>query len=261
MRKRPFKIVVVVLWCFLVAIGLFGFWLSNQYVVPIMMYHSVNQEINPQVNIIHPVHFMQQIAYLKENHYHVISLAELVEAIEFNRPLSPKSVVITFDDGYQDNYTYAFKILKQYGFPATIFVVTGQIGKEGYLTWEQLREMEKNGLTIGSHTQTHSYLPELSSEEQMKEMEGSKRILEKQLGHRVNFLAYPTGGFSEQMKEAVRKAGYQAACTTNRGYNRLNQDVYELKRIRFGDEDNADIILFFKLSGFYNAFKRPKAPY
>jgi len=260
--KRPFKIIVIILWCILVAIGLFGFWLSDQYVVPIMMYHSVNYEKNLEVNTIHPVNFTRHMEFLRRNHYNVISLDELVKSMEQSKSLPPKSVVITFDDGYRDNYTYAFKTLKQYGFPATIFVVTDEIGKEGHLTWKQIREMGKNGITIGSHTRTHAYLPDISKEEQMEQIEGSKRILEKRLGHRVNFFAYPTGGFSEQIKGIVKEAGgYRAACTTNRGYSRLNKDLYELKRLRFGDEDNSDMILFVKLSGFYSTFKQAKAPY
>jgi len=259
--KRPFKIIVIVLWCSLVFLGILGYWLSDRRVVPIMMYHSVNQQINPEVNTVHPPNFVRHMEFLKKNHYHVVSLSDLLEAIQGNKSLPNKSVVITFDDGYRDNYTYAFKTLKQYGFPATIFVVTGEIGKENYLTWPQLREMEKNGITIGSHTQTHAYLPQIGQAEQVEQIEASKQVLEKRLRHRVNFFAYPTGGFSEKIKEIVRKAGYKAACTTNRGYNRLNKDVYELKRIRFGDEDNLDMILFVKLSGFYNIFKQAKSPY
>jgi len=259
--KRLLKIIIIILWCILVVIGLFGFWLSDQYVVPIMMYHSVNYEKNHEVNTIHPVNFAHHMEFLTRNHYNIIGLDELVEAIDHNKPLARKSVVITFDDGYRDNYTYAFKILKQYGFPATIFVVIDEIGKEGYLTWKQIREMKKNGITIGSHTRTHAYLPDISKEDQVEQIEGSKRILEKRLGRRVNFFAYPAGGFSEQIKGMVRESGYRAACTTNRGYSRLNKDLYELKRFRFGDEDNLDMILFVKLSGFYSTFKQSKAPY
>jgi len=252
---------VIILWFLLAIGGVFGLWLSDRHVVPIMMYHSVNYETQKNVNTVHPQNFARHLEFLKKNHYQVISLPELVQAIAAHKPLPRKSVVITFDDGYEDNYTHAFPLLKRFGFPATIFLIADEIGKAGYLTLEQIKEMEKAGVTIGAHTRTHAYLPELSVDRQLEEVTGSKKILEKKLGHPVEHFAYPNGGFSEQIKILVREAGFKAACATNRGYDRLNQDRYELKRIRFGDEDDSDIILFTKLSGFYTTFKKIKSPY
>ena len=93
------------------------------------------------------------------------------------------------------------------------------------------------------------------------EIVDSKRRLEEEIGVRVAHFAYPTGGFDEEIKEMVKQAGYDSACTTNRGYDRFNRDLYELKRVRFSDQDNRVDYLWMKLTGFYNLFRQAKNPY
>jgi peptidoglycan/xylan/chitin deacetylase (PgdA/CDA1 family) len=180
---------------------------------------------------------------------------------ERREPLPRKSVVITFDDGYTDNYDHAYKILKKYGYPATIFVPSDLVNNEGYLNWVQMRKMINNGITIGSHTRRHAYLPDLSIEEQWDEIAASKKILETNLGVAVDYFSYPIGGFNDAIKQLVKKAGYKGATATNRGYDRLNKDVFELNRIRFSDKDHRIDYLWMKLSGYYNLFREAKAPY
>jgi peptidoglycan/xylan/chitin deacetylase (PgdA/CDA1 family) len=239
----------------------FVFWLPGRYVVPIIMYHQVTYTEVSQPNWVNPENFEWQMAYLKNQGYHVIRLSDLVDATVAGRRLPVKSVVITFDDGYENNYTNAFKVLKKYGFPATIFVASDKVGQKGRLTWGQMKEMMASGIDIGSHTRTEMYLPDASVEQQREEIEISKNVLETNLGKTVEHFAYPIGGFSGTIKEIVRNAGYASACTTNRGYDRTNRDVYELNRIRFSDKDNRWDYLWIKLSGYYNLFREGKNPY
>ena len=153
----------------------------------------------------------------------------MIQGIKANRVFSKKTAVITFDDGYDDVYTNGFRILKEYGFPATAFVLPDLVGREGYMTWAQLRDMRGSGLiAVESHTLSHTYLPEVSEDAQRREISGSKRAMEKAMGGEVKYFAYPVGGFTDSVKAMVQEAGYEAACTTNRGFNRLNKDVYAL---------------------------------
>lgn len=245
----------------IVIIGGFLFWLSGHYVVPIMMYHNVDFTEELKSNTVSPQNFERQMAYLKDHRYHVLSFDELVQLTVSSQPLPRKSVVITFDDAYEDNYIYAFEILKKYGYPAIIFSPSDLIGQKGHLNWKQVSEMIKSGITFGSHSRFHTYLPDLSVEKQRDEIIRSKKILEEHLGMAVDYFAYPIGGFSESIKQIVKEAGYKGAAATNRGYDRFNKDVFELNRIRFSDKDDRNDYLWIKLSGYYNLFRATKNPY
>ena len=258
-RFRKFLLGCVVL--FIMITGGFLFWLSGHYVVPIMMYHNVDTTDVRKANTVSPQNFQRQMAYLKDHGYRVFSFSELVKSVTSDEPLPKKSVVITFDDAYEDNYTHAFEILKEYGYPAIIFAPSDLIGLVGHLNWDQVEEMAKNGITFGSHTRHHSYLPDLSIQQQREEIFGSKRLLEERLGVAVDYFAYPIGGFSESIKQIVKEAGYKGAAATNRGYDRFNRDIFELNRIRFGDKDDRNDYLWIKLSGYYNLFRAAKNPY
>ncbi|VAX37274.1 hypothetical protein MNBD_UNCLBAC01-398 [hydrothermal vent metagenome] len=255
--KRFFLIFFTI---FIVSSSGFLFWVSSHYVVPIMMYHNVNYTDEPKPNTVSPENFARHMAYLRENGYHVMSMDEFVQMTTEGRKFSRKSVVITFDDGYEDNYSYAFDILQKHQLPAIIFIPSDLMDAKGYLYWGQIQEMVENGVDFGSHTRFHKYLPDLSFEEKRDEIVESKKILEENLGVEIKHFAYPIGGFSEQIKRLVKEAGYQSASATNRGYDRKNEDVFELNRIRFGDKDS-DFVLWAKLSGYYNLFRSLKSPY
>lgn len=239
----------------------FAIWLYDKHVVPILVYHHIDAKGYHDLNVVSPESFEKQMLYLKENQYQVISFDELVKAIGQNKRFSRKTVVLSFDDGFEDNYT-AFKILKKYGFTAIFFLPTDIMNTEGFLTWDQIEEMVKAGMEIGSHTRGHVYLPNYPDFEKVKdEITDSKRVLEEKLGIRIDYFCYPNGGFSEEIKSIVKKAGYQGACTTNRGQGRLNKDVFELKRIRVKDKDTGGFSFLAKLSGYYNFFRKLRAPY
>ncbi len=243
---------------FIAVVTTLGFliWIQNQYVVPIMMYHSVSLADESPLNVVSPKSFANQMEYLKKHEYKIISLDDYVERNKAKKEFPHKTVVITFDDGYRDNYKNAFPIIKQYHFPVTIFLISDYVGVNlNLLTWNQVKEMAHDGIEFGSHTRHHMYLPEATDEQLKDEIIDSKRIIEEHLNKPVNYIAYPSGGFSEQIKGIVALAGYKAALTTNRGYDRYNIDLYELSRIRINNGDNG-IILWFKLSGYYNLFRK-----
>ncbi len=246
----------------LVLLSGFAVWLPSQYMVPILMYHHVgdNPRSKSQASMVSPENFARQMKYLHDHRYHVMSLDELVTAIAQKRDLPRNSVVITFDDGYENNYTRAFPVLRQYGFPATIFLISDLVGEEGYLTWEQIREMQAAGLSFGSHTRRHPFLPVLDDASARDEIINSRKILEEKLGQPVLYLAYPSGGYNEKIEQITREAGYKGAVTTNRGFARLNRDVYALKRVRFVNKSSRWPTIWLQLSGYYNVFRQPRDP-
>ena len=234
----------------------FSIFVKDKYSVPILMYHHVSSANNANMNNVTPGAFLQQMKYLQSHGFKVISLDALVTALTEHQTLDRNSVVLTFDDGYINNYTEAYPILKELGYPATIFMVSDLVGTPGYMKWDHLKEMMRHGITIGSHTRHHAYLPEVYANDIVEEIGGSKKILEEGLGQRVDYFSYPTGGFTQEIKEKVKQAGYKGACTTNRGDD-ADEDVFELRRIRI-NTDESNFSLWAKLSGYYNAFRKPK---
>jgi peptidoglycan/xylan/chitin deacetylase (PgdA/CDA1 family) len=215
--------------------------------IPILMYHKVNPD--PGTGgyglRVRPRDFAGQMAYLARNGYQPVTLSDLADHSEKGRPLPPKPVVITLDDGYLDNYTYAYPILKKYRFTATVFVVAGTVGgindfdyragkqpKNKMAGWPQLKEMAEGGIAIGAHTVRHPRLADLSPAEMKSEIEGSKRILEKKLNRPVEAFCYPYGSYNETVTGLVRESGFRAAVTTVQGLGRFDREPLALKRIR-----------------------------
>jgi peptidoglycan/xylan/chitin deacetylase (PgdA/CDA1 family) len=240
----------------------YAFWLRDRYVVPILTYHHVGIPSGTKwrLNTVSEKSFDYQMNFIKRHGFQVISFDDLVEGIKKGHEFARNTVVIQFDDGYEDNYTYAFPILKKYDFPAMVFLVSDKIGTPGFLTWDELKEMEKYNFLAGAHTRHHVYLPREDLDQAQDEISGSKKIIEDHLGHEIDYFSYPSGGFTEYIKRMVKEAGYKAAVTTNRGKDRFNMDLYELKRIHMNNTDDhySGLILWFKLSGYYNLTRQLK---
>ncbi|MBC7327429.1 polysaccharide deacetylase family protein [bacterium] len=199
--------------------------------VPILMYHHVR--IPPpqakrleKILTVTPSDFFQQMNALYQAGYRTISLNQLFEK------KWEKRFIITFDDGYKDVIQEAYPILESFGFKATIFVITNEIGKPGHLDWWDIKFLESQGWEVGSHTVSHQNLCHLSMQNQWKEIYQSKVILEKALGHKVYFLSYPAGRFNEQVINLVKMAGYKGAVSTLPGRENKIEDIYKLKRVR-----------------------------
>lgn len=258
MKKLTKRIKKIVLFGFIIGIVAFIFLRHFFYEVPILKYNRIAAYC-PQTPLIcvSPEIFQKQMDFISRYGYKVISLKELVNALSKKQTLPHNAVVITFDDGYEDIYRNAFAVLKKNRFPATVFVITDFVGKEKFLSWEQLRQMQGQGIDIASHTKTHSYLPDTVDEQRLwNEIFESKKELENQIDRPINLFSYPTGGYNYKIIDFVRRAGYIAACTTNRGRYHLNPDIYALRRIKMTNHSDNLFVMWIKLSGIYNLFRR-----
>ena len=182
----------------------------------VLNYHQIANNPTPLSIAIND--FDAQMKFLADSGCVTITPDELYAGINGEIELPPKPVLVTFDDGYLDNYTNAFPILKKYGLRATIFIIPAFTSVyPGYMTWEQLKEMEENGITIESHTLTHPKLEALPDDEIRVELLNSKNLLEENLGHPVEFLAYPTGTYNLHIAGLAQDAGYKGAFTIKYG--------------------------------------------
>jgi len=263
LKKRKWLLIIALVF---LAIACF-FLISSGYTVPILMYHSIGYREGSF--FVTPENFNRQMEYIKKKGYEVITLDRLVRSIRDKEPLKRNKVVITFDDGYRDNFKYAYPVLKKFNFSATVFLVTDFMGRyfEGsgneFMKWDEVSAMSKGGISFGGHTKTHLDLGLIKDEARaFAEIAGSKKAIEDRIGTPADFFCYPSGAFNEAVKELVARAGYKGACTTNRGFTKFNRDVYELKRIKVTNSDTHKPFSFWaKLSGYYNIFKKGKKPY
>jgi len=187
----------------------------GEYSIPILGYHGLGDQ-SATAYYIYPENFTKQMQWLKDNGYHVISMDKLFDGLNGKTKLPFKPVVITFDDGNITNYTIAYPILKKFHYPATFFVISGVTGSDpDRMNWEQVKEMAKHGMTIGSHTVNHDNLAKMKLGPARAEIIDSKKAIEDKLGVEVKYFSYPNGGYKNRDME-VKDAGYVAAFTTHR---------------------------------------------
>lgn len=248
--------------------------------IPVFMYHHVSPHKGDMVSVTPDV-FESQMQFLNEKGYKTLSAEELVRFMQSDiampRPSFPFSanigeqkglqenaVAITFDDGYLDNYIFAFPILKRYNIKAVIFVVIDWVeeaskgqgvrvkgqevilpfhheGKEliakgqshkVIMNWDMIKEMQESGLVeFYSHTMSHSKCSELSDEKLIRELEGSKKVIEQRLSKPCQYLCWPKGSYNISSVEIAKKAGYTALFTTKRGVIKASSDRFCIERI------------------------------
>ncbi|MFC1548778.1 polysaccharide deacetylase family protein [Candidatus Omnitrophota bacterium] len=254
------KILAILLILAVALVSFYLFYMRPRRVMPILMYHAINNDTGSTLNVT-PGNFSRQMEFLYDKGYDVISLDELVGHIREGKGFKGRTVVITFDDGFEDNYLNAFPALSKYKMPATIFLITGYVeSREGYLNWDQVKLMMENGIDFGGHTVNDIYLPAVEDTKRLwEEISGSRETIREKTGKAAEYFCYPIGGFNERIKDVVKKSGYKGACTTNRGADRYNKDVYELNRIKVTNSDtNKPLHFRAKLSGCYNLFRKLK---
>lgn len=205
------------------------YWTGKRLFIPVLTYHQINDTHNSMT--VQPADFEKQLQYLKNQGYTSVTLDEVANYFNGEGELPQKPIVITFDDGYEDNHRIAVPLLREYGFNAIIFVITDNIGKPGYVTWEQMKAVQERAISIGSHSMTHADLTKLDAEELAKELRNSKTSLEKGLGTSVDYIAYPYGRFNNQVVTAVQNADYKGACSSKVGVNLKGDNLYTLRRI------------------------------
>lgn len=195
--------------------------------VPILMYHAVSDDIWGTADLfVSPAEMEKQLAYLQENGYTTITFEDFPRIDEIEKP-----ILLTFDDGYRDNYTELFPLLQQYEAKATIFVITDAIGNDLYLTQEMIAEMSESGLvSIQSHTNTHPDLSSLNEEDTRREMADSKVKLMRITGKEPFVLCYPTGKYSETTLKVIGDY-YAYGLKMNGGVYNTSDDEYRVNRI------------------------------
>lgn len=198
--------------------------------LPVLMYHSISTIPNNSLGV--PVEqFSEEIRWLRQHNYHSLSLEQFYQAIAHQAPVPENPILLTFDDGYADNYLAAWPILKQNGFTATFFIITNSVGP-GMMTWDQLSDLVRQGNSIGSHTIHHFDLATLSYQQQETELAGSKQIIENHLAISEMALCFPSGKYNKTTLSLMPKVGYQLGFTTQPGKVHLGDDLLTLKRIR-----------------------------
>jgi len=223
----------------------------------ILSYHSIGDHpADPYA--VRTEDFANQMAYLAER-FTVLSMDQLADRLGEEKPLPPRAVAVTLDDGYRDSYTQAYPILARLGIPATIFLPVGLIGSHTsvravdsmiqaeFLTWDQVREMDSGALVaFGSHTMSHVSLTRLPSSELEYELARSKAELEAQIGRRVPGFAYPYGtvrDFNPEMARAVAAAGYSWAVTGVSGVNHRRSSLFTLRRTKIESDINMSVFV------------------
>lgn len=209
---------------------------SARAAIPILMYHYIRDYNNPNdksgiMLSVSTSNFDQQMNYLSTHGYTPITLDTLA-AIYANQAAAPaKPVVITFDDGYIDFYTNAFPILRKYNFHSVAFIPTGLIGSGGQMNWDQIKELQRSGLvSFEAHTIFHAYLPHISYQQMIKELQESKNTLQSQTGIVANFVAYPYGASNGTVIKAAQTLGYIGGIGT--WFGKANGITMNMPRVR-----------------------------
>jgi peptidoglycan/xylan/chitin deacetylase (PgdA/CDA1 family) len=205
--------------------------------VPILVYHHVSQTISEgspglrRLTVTAEV-FAQQMQYLQDNGYHVITFSDLADFFEKSKELPNLPIVISFDDGWATQFEYALPSLEKYHYSATFFVVTDYIGRPGFISWSQLQTLLTDGMRIGSHSRSHPRLSKITDSAKLwDEIYNSKTILETQLEAPVEEFAYPYGSYNVKAAAVVKAAGYRAGRGCCSGIAHTSRDVFTLKAI------------------------------
>lgn len=206
--------------------------------VSVLMYHMIGDE-QGNAAVMTEANLRIQMNYLRDHGYHPITMQELYDYVTKGAPLPEKPVCITFDDGYLDSYTIVYPLMKEYGFPWTLFLITDDVGKPyNRMTWDQLKEMaNSHAVTIASHTLSHPKLHNLATRaEKEKEIVEANKALKYQLGIDNVWLAYPYGDYDDEVIDICKKAGIKMAVTTDAGRVHVGSFPYDLKRAYIGND-------------------------
>lgn len=212
--------------------------------VPVLSYHKLSESESDPMTVTRKA-FRSQMQFLKDKGYYVATLDEFFDFLDFKRDLPEKSVVITFDDGWRSLYEIGFPILREYGYPATLFISTAMItGSSKTLSWDQIREMAEGGIDMQCHTVDHRNLSTFREDESFleyyedleRELSRSTEAIEKKVGRDVRYLAYPYGATSHLVIALLKKLGYRGALTVTRGPNPFFAPNYRVQRsMIYGD--------------------------
>lgn len=218
--------------------------------LPILMYHYLSAP-PPGADAyrtdlsVPPDRFAEHLDHLLAAGYTTVSLYDLVAYLTRGVPLPEHPVILTFDDGYRDNYTNAFPLLVERKMTATFFVVSDFLDEERpeYLTWDMAREMLAAGMSIESHGRNHFSLEDKDTDYLVWQALGSLETIEFELGTRPRFVSYPAGDYDQNTIAVFHSAGYWGGVTTVQGMTHRGDQLFELERIRVRNTTRADELL------------------
>lgn len=244
---------------------------KKKYEMPVIMYHRVikdESEKGVHGTYVTIEQFEEQMKYLKKKGYETVTFKDMLNNRYKQRfDKDKKWIMLTFDDGYKDNYENAFPILKKYQFKGIIYILDGieynkwDVDNPGnperkfaLMNQDELLEMQNYGIEFGGHTSTHPRLAELSTEQVKSEIINSKSNIEKIIGRELLSFAYPYGSLNEEVKKIPQEAGYKFAVATDSGSIVFSDDLFEIRRIGIFPTNN---LFNFKrkVSGKYNFIK------
>lgn len=220
---------------------------SGYQLVPILVYHNLALQSKGRM-ILGAKAFEEQMRYLKSSGYRVITLKQFIEFISFKRQLPQKSVLLTFDDGFRSFLQYAYPVLKELGFSATLFVYTDYLGAGGNaLTWADLKKLTQEGFDVQAHSKSHGDMVRAANEPAgeyerrlQAELTQPRALFEKNLGFDPNILAYPYGRQDDAVVRRTKERGYIAAFTVNRQGNPAFVDPLRIHRSQIYPEMSMD---------------------
>lgn len=209
--------------------------------VNVFIYHRFDESRYPSTNISSAV-FTEQLAYLKENNYTVLSLGETARRLASGAALPEKGAALCIDDAFTSFAEVAMPLFRRYGFPVTLFVNTAAVGTPGYLDWDALKQLQQEGVEIGNHTATHAYLVERKAGEDdnawrariKADIAKAQQQLAEQLGVDAELFAYPYGEYSSEVVQVVKEAGFLAAFAQQSGVIHPGSDPLLLPRFPMG---------------------------
>ena len=204
----------------------------------ILMYHQVDPRTPAdavgRALTISPSQLSEELDYLDSRHLRPVSVDDYIEATRAKRS-TQDMVILTFDDGYADQYTQAFPILLQHHAHATFFITTGNVGRRNHLTWAQIREMARSGMSIGGHNVQHVDLAKLSPAQQKAQIEGCLSSLRERAGISADTYAYPSGMFNRATLKILAKEPIELAFTTDPSHRLGIAPRFEVTRLRVKD--------------------------
>ncbi len=222
--------------------------IDRSFRVPILMYHYVSvppddADIYREDLSVTPANFEEQMAWLAENGYETITVTDLVYALNIGwPPLPDKPIIITFDDGYVDNYQHAFPILQDYGLIGTFFILTDVTDREqpGYMSWDMMREMVAAGHDIQVHGREHVEYSNRDADWLLYHLRGPVETIRAELGYTPRIIAYTAGKYDDLTIQIVSQEGYWAGLTTEWGAVHTGDRLLTMMRLRVrGDWDLA----------------------
>ncbi len=218
--------------------------------IPILMYHHLEQlganaSTVQQDWTVSPANFIAQLDYYQSQGYHTVTLGQVLAFFEKGAPLPIHPMVLTFDDGWIDDYTVAFPALRARGMVGTFFVPTqfADAGGKTLLGWDQIKEMDAAGMEFGGHTINHPNLTQVSADEVLRQLQTSKTKMETRLGHPTLALSYPNGAYNSEVINRARRVGYRAAVGLCCGYQIKADMLMTLPRIRISYNDTLAAVI------------------